>query len=150
MHKRLGNLIIFDDGRIYRELKTKCKQIEPMAGSRGYWLISLNGTNMLAHRLIMEAFYGKSSLTVDHLDGNKLNNSLDNLEYVTLSENVKRAYDSGLKANAGIAISKKVLWNGKVYCSAKALSKELGRCDSYASQKIKRNDLIIGFVVKFI
>ena len=44
----------------------------------------------------MEAFKGKSDLTVDHIDGNKLNNNLSNLEYVTAQENTKRAWDNGV------------------------------------------------------
>jgi hypothetical protein len=41
------------------------------------------------HRLIMEAFYGASPLQVNHLDGNKENNALTNLEYCTNSENTR-------------------------------------------------------------
>lgn len=34
--------------------------------------------------------------TIDHVDCNKLNNSITNLEWVTREENKKRAYDNGL------------------------------------------------------
>lgn len=52
------------------------------------------------HTVILETFTEKSScqgdLTCDHLDGNKFNNTLKNLEWVSLSENVKRANETGL------------------------------------------------------
>ena len=41
----------------------------------------------LLHRLVMETFVGKSNMEVNHIDSNKRNNSLDNLEYVTRKEN---------------------------------------------------------------
>ena len=53
----------------------------------------------------MEAFEGKSDLTVDHLNMNKQDNRLENLEYVTAEENKKRAW--------GI----KVKWNNKTFRS---------------------------------
>lgn len=48
------------------------------------------------HRLVIETFKGKNNLQVDHIDGNKSNNSLLNLEYVTSKENVRRAWQKGL------------------------------------------------------
>jgi len=46
----------------------------------------------LLHRIIMECFYGKSYLQVNHKDGNSLNNNLNNLEYVTPHENTIHYY----------------------------------------------------------
>jgi len=149
-YKKIYNLIVFENGTIYREFKTKCKLFKPIAGGNGYCQITVNGKVISVHRLIMEAFNGKSDLTVDHIDGNKLNNSLDNLEYVTLGENIKRAYYKGLKETTLSSLSKPVRFNNKTYKSATELSKKLGRCESYVSQKIKRNKPINGFKVEFI
>lgn len=56
--------------------------------------LSNNGRQKMfkVHKLVMLHFVGQSDLTIDHLDGNKDNNKLDNLEYVTQRENVSRHY----------------------------------------------------------
>lgn len=50
------------------------------------------------HRLVAQAFIENTNnyAQVDHLDGNKLNNNADNLEWVTPKENTNRAWKLGL------------------------------------------------------
>ena len=54
-------------------------------------------TSHLVHRLVLKAFEGSSPLEVNHKDGDKHNNQLSNLEYVTSSENKLHALKTGLK-----------------------------------------------------
>ncbi|CAM9095849.1 unnamed protein product [Ectocarpus sp. 12 AP-2014] len=55
------------------------------------------------HLLVAEAFIGerREGYQVDHIDGNESNNDVSNLEYVTASENNKRAYASGKRKPPG-------------------------------------------------
>ena len=60
----------------------------------GYLMVKTACGLKLAHRIVMFTWVpipGAEDLTVDHLDHNKRNNSVDNLEWVTLEENQRRA-----------------------------------------------------------
>lgn len=70
--------------------------------SHGYLKVALRGDGgpkqVLVHRLLAQAFLPEwdPDLVVDHLDGNKLNNSIENLEMCTSGENTARAWALGL------------------------------------------------------
>lgn len=57
----------------------------------------------LVHRLVAEVFIPNehNKPFVNHIDGNKLDNTLINLEWVTRSENAKHAFRIGLQSNKG-------------------------------------------------
>lgn len=63
--------------------------------------------HMTVHRLVAKAFVpnpdGKPE--INHIDGNKQNNLFSNLEWVTMQENQRHAWDSGLKEKSRMASS---------------------------------------------
>ncbi len=78
-------------GNIFNVYKQK---IVPMDRSGRYLTINTSNRTLLVHRLICEAFYGKSEKHVNHIDGNKTNNRVDNLEYCTPQENTMHSIQS--------------------------------------------------------
>ncbi len=59
------------------------------------------------HNLVMLAFCGPTpkGMVINHIDGNKLNNRLDNLEFITQGQNIQHAYDHGLREKKFFGIS---------------------------------------------
>jgi len=73
------------------------KTLKPRISDRGYLRIGLataGGSRSIAlHRLVAGAFHGMcDGLEVNHIDGNKLNNTPNNLEWVTSDENLRHYY----------------------------------------------------------
>jgi hypothetical protein len=72
--------------------------------SNGYLLVGLHANgktkHISLHRLLCIAFKPDDLFdgwVVNHIDGNKLNNSLDNLEVVTQKQNIEHSYRTGLQ-----------------------------------------------------
>jgi hypothetical protein len=92
------NYEVSNQGNI-KNIKTG-KILKPQLSSSGYYNITLSQDGIretpTVHSLVAMHFIETKNQTVNHKDGNKLNNSIDNLEYVTYSENTKHAHDTKL------------------------------------------------------
>ena len=92
--------------------KNEHKQLLPIKiNSNGYCLVKTECGYKLAHRIVMltwRSIPNAEELTVDHLDHNKRNNSLDNLEWVTKEENWERAVNDFVNQELSEEKSKKV------------------------------------------
>lgn len=99
----IGNIRSLDryvNGRYGKQLK-KGILMKPYISNWGYKCIRLHTPirkHVSLHVLIAKAFIPNPHglLVVDHVDGNKLNNNINNLEWVTQSENMNRSVKLGL------------------------------------------------------
>lgn len=97
----------------YGNVYSKRKKLKGTV-TNGYLVVSLYKNKICKihriHQLVAETFLGKhDGLEVNHIDGIKTNNCLNNLEYVTGSENMKHAFRIGLQSLKGTKASMAIL-----------------------------------------
>jgi len=91
----LHDLFVYKDGELFKRMKSgKIKR----AGTVGYSgsgvprrTIQINGVRYLEHRVIAHYHGLDCSNQIDHINGNPLDNRIENLMSVTNSENLRNA-----------------------------------------------------------
>ena len=91
------------DGVVYNVTKQKTLKGTSVTKNNRYIKIHVGNKFYPLHRLVAQHFLPNPNNLpqVNHIDGNRYNNSVSNLEWVTGSENVLHAYANGLKSNHG-------------------------------------------------
>ena len=86
-----GKFMVFEDGRIF-------KLLDPPVSSSGYKFIRIGKKSYPLHRVIASTFIPnpENKPEVNHIDCDKTNNAVSNLEWVTRKENAKHASENGL------------------------------------------------------
>ena len=155
--KNFPNYYIFNDGRVFSN--NKHEFMIPKKHYKGYLCVTLSKQGKTKtfkiHRLVAQAFIPNPNNLpqVNHINGIKTDNNVNNLEWCTNSENQKHAYDVGLRKHYkgincplykrpvlhGKTIKPiKVIINGfeKKYCSINEAARDLQMLSKYIGQVV--------------
>ena len=119
----------------------KERLLKPSNTSTGYKKVELckdgKRKGFKVHRLVAIAFIPNpdNKPEVNHIDGNKINNNIDNLEWVTSSENSVHAYETGLNPNKKELDEKEIIY---MYCELNMTMQEIAKHFNVPIKSIKR------------
>ena len=124
----------------------------------GYRVVGIAGYKWFVHRVVLITFNGlppnQETWVVHHKDGDKSNNCLDNLEYVTASQN--QLHSRAMLGKTSRATSKPVMWRPvgsserwKVSSSLTVAAQELGISVSAVSRCCRKISSAKGYEIRF-
>ncbi len=143
-----GEYYISNHGQVKSLRFGKGKIMKPYLTTKGYFRIGIlvNGKQKMykIHRLVANAFIENpcNKSTVNHKDGDKTNNHMNNLEWATQKENLQHAWRTGLFDTTRLAVikacSKPVvdITNGKKYDSLTLACQDIGENYSTHNSRI--------------
>lgn len=93
----------------------------------------------LVARLVAMAFLGEppKDFTVNHIDGNRLNNNISNLEWLSLKDNIRHGFKTGLYHNIQKPVEIKVNEKTIHFNAMAELDVYLNRSKGYTWQRVK-------------
>ena len=151
------------NGKIYSRKSGKWKELKPQTDTDGYLQVRIYEHDSkrltFVHRIVAETFIDKPDRCdeVNHINGDKRNNSVSNLEWCTRAENISHAHDIGLiKTRTPISLTniytnEKRIFKGQHEASRElginqgnlnhALKRKNGTCQGYRAEYIKDGDV---------
>lgn len=130
--------------RVWKSRLLKGRGDNPKTGKRVSLWKEGKQQDFLVARLIALTFLGEppEGFTVNHKDGNRFNNRVENLEWLSLGDNIRHGFASGLyhtQIAVAVANSGQILY----FQSLSELDRFLGRCNGYSSGRIRKNKPIM-------
>lgn len=109
--KEAVEYFVYRDGWLfYRKNSGIRKQDEPAGrmANTGYWHIKRRGRLYAAHRVIWLMHYGEwPKESIDHINGNKTDNRIENLREANASEQARNRKACGVRRYKGVTLHKK-------------------------------------------
>ena len=123
--EKLKELVDYVDGKLIAKTNSKVRKVGDALSSltdKGYLRSSVSGKSYSVHRLVFLYHHGYMPNQVDHIDGNRMNNRIENLREATSSQNNqnrKATSSSGIKGVIWHKQSKK--WVASICVNRKSI-----------------------------
>lgn len=143
--------LVSNHGLVMNRVRNKI--LKPSMNGSGYLFVTLcnnSGQKQLSvHRIVAASFFDCdiSDFQINHIDGNKINNCVWNLEVVTQSENILHAHKIGLHSRSSTyrPTGIRIIETNDLFPSVSALGRHLNVSPQRVSHACKNGGSVRGY-----
>lgn len=119
---------VSNKGNVISCKKGVCSPLKVMHNNWGYQKVGTGGSSQLVHRMVAETWLDNPNhyKEVNHINGDKNDNRMENLEWVTHSQNMRHAFRTGLKKGKAKGTPIRIVETGEVFESIRECTRRIG------------------------
>ena len=123
--ERLHEMFEYRDGSLYRKIslgRTKAGDKVGFVNDKGYVAVNIDKQCIALHRIVWMMQHGEMPTLIDHIDGNRQNNKIENLRLADRFQNAhnKQMHSNNTSGVKGVYWHQKAKkWKAQVYCHHK-------------------------------
>ena len=118
-------ILVSNKGNVVSCKRGAGRPLKVVYNNRGYQMVgAVSGSTTYVHRMVAETWIDNPNhyTDVNHINGNKDDNSVENLEWVTHSENIRHAMRTGLLKVTPV----RIVETGEVFESIAECARRIG------------------------